>query len=235
MPNKILLAERILLQTLCFDLQIAHPYRAILQKSRDKLKRECFCVALFFCSPSRPFFLVRVDSRPVPCCCFLPSAVPLFFEFSRRIILILFRFDLSRLNTEHGIFNSTSTSTSFRRRRRRRRLFPATCLPALAVDTTRLRNAFCSPGMFPTDLFRGAAYIPEECRQEFHQLTINFVNDRYTSSSYISDALFLRFPSLTLIFSSPLPETATAQPCACSTPRTRLGLAPSSWPRCSWA
>jgi hypothetical protein len=37
-------------------LQIAHPYRAILQKSRDKLKRECFCVALFFCSPSCPFF-----------------------------------------------------------------------------------------------------------------------------------------------------------------------------------
>ena len=38
MPNKILLAERILLQTLCFDLQLVHPYRACLDKIRDKLK-----------------------------------------------------------------------------------------------------------------------------------------------------------------------------------------------------
>jgi hypothetical protein len=38
MPNKILLAERILLQTLCFDLQLVHPYRACLDKIKDKLK-----------------------------------------------------------------------------------------------------------------------------------------------------------------------------------------------------
>ena len=65
MPNKILLAERILLQTLCFDLQIAHPYRAILEKIRDKLKRECvssrcslssFFFAQFWPLPRPPLF-----------------------------------------------------------------------------------------------------------------------------------------------------------------------------------
>lgn len=37
MPNKILLAERILLQTLCFDMQLVHPYRACLDRAH-KLK-----------------------------------------------------------------------------------------------------------------------------------------------------------------------------------------------------
>lgn len=39
MPNTILLAERVLLQTLCFDLQIVHPYKACLDKAR-LIKRE---------------------------------------------------------------------------------------------------------------------------------------------------------------------------------------------------
>ena len=38
MQNKILLAERILLQTLGFDLQLIHPYRACLDKIKDTLK-----------------------------------------------------------------------------------------------------------------------------------------------------------------------------------------------------
>ena len=40
MPNKILLAERILLQTLCFDLQLVHPYRTCVDKMNEKLKRK---------------------------------------------------------------------------------------------------------------------------------------------------------------------------------------------------
>ena len=40
MPNKILLAERILLQTLGFDLQLTHPYRACLDKIKDSLRRK---------------------------------------------------------------------------------------------------------------------------------------------------------------------------------------------------
>mmetsp|Transcript_10620 Transcript_10620/g.10263 ORF Transcript_10620/g.10263 Transcript_10620/m.10263 type:complete len:247 (-) Transcript_10620:385-1125(-) len=37
-PNRILLSERLVLQTLCFDLQIIHPYKLALDKIKDKLK-----------------------------------------------------------------------------------------------------------------------------------------------------------------------------------------------------
>ena len=38
MHNKTLLAERILLNTLGFDLQLVHPYRACLDKIKDALR-----------------------------------------------------------------------------------------------------------------------------------------------------------------------------------------------------
>ena len=44
MQNKILLAERILLQTLGFDLQLIHPYRACLDKIKDSLRCKNFCI-----------------------------------------------------------------------------------------------------------------------------------------------------------------------------------------------
>jgi hypothetical protein len=47
MPTTILLAERILLQTLCFDLQIVHPYKACLEKIRLKFKCEFFVSSSF--------------------------------------------------------------------------------------------------------------------------------------------------------------------------------------------
>ena len=48
MPNKILLAERILLQTLCFDLQLVHPYRTCVEKMNEKLKRKNQIYLRFF-------------------------------------------------------------------------------------------------------------------------------------------------------------------------------------------
>jgi hypothetical protein len=40
MPNKILLAERMLLPTLRFDLEIFHPYSMCGKAIREKLARE---------------------------------------------------------------------------------------------------------------------------------------------------------------------------------------------------
>ena len=48
MPNKILLAERILLQTLCFDLQLVHPYRTCVENMNEKLKRKNQIYLRFF-------------------------------------------------------------------------------------------------------------------------------------------------------------------------------------------
>jgi hypothetical protein len=56
MPTTILLAERILLQTLCFDLQIVHPYKACLEKIRLKFKCE-FCVSSLFKLVSETTFI----------------------------------------------------------------------------------------------------------------------------------------------------------------------------------
>ena len=38
MINRVLLAERILLQTLGFDLQLVHPYKICLDKIKDTLR-----------------------------------------------------------------------------------------------------------------------------------------------------------------------------------------------------
>jgi hypothetical protein len=38
MSNRVLLAERILLQTLGFDLQLVHPYKICLDKIKDTLR-----------------------------------------------------------------------------------------------------------------------------------------------------------------------------------------------------
>lgn len=38
MSNRVLLAERILLQTLGFDLQLIHPYKICLDKIKDTLR-----------------------------------------------------------------------------------------------------------------------------------------------------------------------------------------------------
>ena len=45
MHNKTLLAERILLNTLGFDLQLVHPYRACLDKIKDALR----CTYIVIC------------------------------------------------------------------------------------------------------------------------------------------------------------------------------------------
>ncbi len=39
--NRVLITERILLHTLCFDLQVTHPYQEALQIVKTKLKRKC--------------------------------------------------------------------------------------------------------------------------------------------------------------------------------------------------
>ena len=48
MHNKTLLAERILLNTLGFDLQLVHPYRACLDKIKDALRCTCIVVCGHF-------------------------------------------------------------------------------------------------------------------------------------------------------------------------------------------
>lgn len=82
MLNKLLLAERILMQTLCFDLQLIHPYKICLDKIKDKLK----CTYFFY------FYLYLLFVFLFALCHFFFGLVPLVSTsvFSFPSILSLF-------------------------------------------------------------------------------------------------------------------------------------------------